>query len=55
MAPTEPGLEGVLRFGGSFLIAGACLALPLYGVAVGQAVFYYRTYTADRNGLKLLV
>ncbi|KAL0955212.1 hypothetical protein HGRIS_004115 [Hohenbuehelia grisea] len=54
-ASTAAGMEGVLCFGGSFLIAGACLALPLYGVAVGQAVSYYRTYTADRLRLKLVV
>ncbi|KAL0959171.1 hypothetical protein HGRIS_014455 [Hohenbuehelia grisea] len=52
---SQDDLEGLNRYGGTLLISGACLGLPLYGLALGQGVWYYRHYAADRTRLKLLV
>ncbi|KAL0955196.1 hypothetical protein HGRIS_004101 [Hohenbuehelia grisea] len=45
----------VQSLGAGYLIGGAILGLPLYGITVSQGIYYFRTYRGDRSYLKILV
>ncbi|KAL0955219.1 hypothetical protein HGRIS_004121 [Hohenbuehelia grisea] len=53
--PREPWNTSLRMPGENFVIGGLLLGFPLYGVALAQAISYYRNYQADPRALKLTV